>query len=251
MGCFVAGSIAAISAIMTPAVANAAAVSDNWFSITSLLLHDEAFDGAHDVELSGDLAFVPGKGGSIAIVNVADPKRPRIVASVPFSDVRGPNGLTVKVQTYSTSTGNSGIQLRCRYDAEADKLDGHQVDVDPPAPWRCGLICDSTRGAGVWVCPDVGKAKNLKPEHATKGWTWKHADDGDAWNDTRIICKGLNIKTIVNGVTISDYDGTGRLDDKFHRLRNLGVKGHIGLQIHGGAGTLLIRFKDIRIKPLK
>ncbi len=55
MGCFVAESIAAISAIMTPAAANPAAVSDNWFSITSLLLHDEAFDGADD-EFAGDLA---------------------------------------------------------------------------------------------------------------------------------------------------------------------------------------------------
>ena len=159
--------------------------------------------------------------------------------------------LSLKVQTVSTSTGNSGIQLRCRYDAEADKLDGPQVDIDAPNPWRCGLVYDSTRGVQAWVCPAIAKGEKLTPEHAAKGWTWKHADKGDAWNDMRIICKGLRIKTIVNGVTTADYDGTGRLDDEVHRLRNVGVKGHIAFQIHAGRTDLLVRFKDIRIAPLK
>jgi hypothetical protein len=50
-----------------------------WFSVASHLEHDEAFSGAHDVELSGNLAFVPGKGGTIAIVDVADPTKPELV----------------------------------------------------------------------------------------------------------------------------------------------------------------------------
>lgn len=40
------------------------------FTIVSKLVHDDAFSGAHDVELSGHLAFVPGKGGSNAIVDI-------------------------------------------------------------------------------------------------------------------------------------------------------------------------------------
>ncbi len=51
----------------------------------------------------------------------------------------------------------------------------------------------------------------------------------------------------MNGVTVADYDGAGRLDDEDHRSHNVGLKGHIGLQIHGGE-HMLIRFKDIEVR---
>ena len=56
-----------------------AAVSDNWFTVVSILKHEEALNRAHDVELSGNLAFVPGKGGAIAIIDIEDPKAPDIL----------------------------------------------------------------------------------------------------------------------------------------------------------------------------
>ncbi|MBC7350976.1 MAG: DUF1080 domain-containing protein [Thermogutta sp.] len=160
--------------------------------------------------------------------------------------------LRVKVQTYSTSTGNSGIQIRSRYDDATHYMDGPQVDINPPGPWRCGFIYDETRGAQVWLWPDVGRPANAKPELAPAGWKWYHADFPeirDAWNDIRVVCQGLRIQTWVNGVPVADYDGTGRLDDEFHRKRNVGIRGHIALQIHPG-GTLLIRFKDIVVRPV-
>jgi hypothetical protein len=157
--------------------------------------------------------------------------------------------LRVKVQTYAATTGNSGIQVRSRYDDDAGWLDGPQVDIHPPGPWRTGFIYDETRGAQVWLWPDVGRPANAKPEHAVPGSKWFHADDRDVWNDVTIRCRGLRIQTAVNGVTIADYDGSGRLDDPSHRSRNVGVKGHIGLQIHPG-GQLLIRFKDLELQPL-
>lgn len=46
------------------------------FSVEAVLRHDEALRGAHDVELAGDLAFVPGKGGSLAIIDVRNAKKP-------------------------------------------------------------------------------------------------------------------------------------------------------------------------------
>lgn len=53
------------------------------------VLHDErALNRAHDVELQGNFAFVAGKGGSLAIVNIADPRRPEIV-----SFLHDPDGL--------------------------------------------------------------------------------------------------------------------------------------------------------------
>ncbi len=158
--------------------------------------------------------------------------------------------LRMKIQTYATSTGNSGIQVRSRYDDETGWLDGPQVDINPPGPWRCGFVYDETRGAQVWLWPDVGKPANAKPEHAPEGWKWFQADEGDVWNDVHILCKGTRIMTVINGVQVADYNGTGRLDDQAHRGRNVGMKGHIGLQIHPGK-DLLVRFTDIEVRELE
>ncbi len=153
--------------------------------------------------------------------------------------------LRLKIQTYGTTTGNSGVQVRSRYDDQAHWLDGPQIDINPPGPWRNGFIYDETREAQVWLWPDVGPPANAKPEHAPKGWKWQDA----AWNDVLIICRGTKIRSIINGVTIANYDGRGRLDDDAHRRHNVGLQGHIGLQIHPG-DELLIRFKDIEIREM-
>ena len=158
--------------------------------------------------------------------------------------------LKMKIQTYGTTTANSGIQVRSRYDDEARYLDGPQVDINPPGPWRNGFIYDETRGAQIWLWPNVGKPANAKPSHAPKGWKWFHSDNKEAWNDVFIVCQGRKIKSVMNGVTIADYDGAGRLDDEAHRKHNVGMKGQIGLQIHPG-DELLIRFKDIMVRELK
>ncbi len=49
------------------------------FSVAALLFDDRALDRPHDVELQGNLAFVPGKGGSIAVIDVADPTKPKVL----------------------------------------------------------------------------------------------------------------------------------------------------------------------------
>ena len=47
------------------------------------LLHDDrALNRAHDVELHGDLAYVAGKGGSLAIIDVSDPEGPVLLSSM-------------------------------------------------------------------------------------------------------------------------------------------------------------------------
>ena len=157
--------------------------------------------------------------------------------------------LQLKIQTYGTSTGNSGVQVRSRYDDAAGRLDGPQVDIHPPGPWRSGFIYDETREARIWLWPDVGSPANAKPSHAPKGWKWFHADKQDVWNDVYIRCLGTRITSIINGMIIADYDGAGRLDDEAHRKHNVGMNGQIGLQIHPG-GVLLIRFKDILVRRL-
>lgn len=155
--------------------------------------------------------------------------------------------LRMKVQTLGG--GNTGVQIRSRYDQEKGWLDGPQVDIHPPGPWRNGFIYDETREAKQWISPIVGPASMAKPAHASKGWKWKKADEGDGWNEVHIICKGTRIQAIMNGVKLTDYDGSGYLDDANHRKHGVGMTGHIALQIHRNNAPR-VRFKDIQLKQL-
>ena len=159
--------------------------------------------------------------------------------------------LRLKFQAYSTSSGNSGLQFRSRFDSSDGNgwLNGPQVDIHPPKSmsWRTGLIYDETKGEQRWIFPSL-KDWNISNEYAPKEYIMKYAEDG--WNELTLICKGMKIKTIVNGIVRTDWDASGVLDNETHRKHNVGRKGHFALQLHSG-DELLIRYKDIEIREIK
>ena len=52
------------------------------FRLVGVLHDDQALNRPHDVELQGNLAFVPGKGGSLATIDISDPTDPKVVSAV-------------------------------------------------------------------------------------------------------------------------------------------------------------------------
>jgi hypothetical protein len=84
----------------------------------------------------------------------------------------------------------------------------------------------------------------------SKNWTWKFSDEGDGWNDLRIVCRGTNIRTWLNGNPVADFNGDGLLNDENHRARNVGMKGHIALQLHI-KDDLYIQYKAIFVRVLR
>lgn len=157
--------------------------------------------------------------------------------------------LRLEVRSFRSSPGNSGVQLRSRYDREAQWLDGPQADIHPPAPWRTGLIYDETRGWKRWIHPMLPDWK-IGSEHAPARWEWRHADEGSGWNEIRILCAGTRIRTTVNGHVITDRDFAGILDDELHRARRVGLRGHVALQLHT-RDDLYIQFRDIAVRELR
>ena len=157
--------------------------------------------------------------------------------------------LRLRFQTERGIQGNSGIQIRSRYDDAVGYLDGPQLDINPPAPWRSGMIWDETRGSQRWLFPKVPQGKWVDESMAPKGFKFVYADQGSGWNDLRIVAKGLKIQAWLNEIQVTDYDGTGELDDAVHQQHNVGRKGVIALQIHIH-DELKIRFKDLSIKDL-
>jgi len=167
--------------------------------------------------------------------------------------------LRVKFQPSKKNLGNGGIQIRSRYDNKAKIdvkgksargwLDGPQVDIHPKGPWRTGLIYDETRGHQRWINPSLKNWVIDSATYAPEKFVQYYSGEGPGWNDMTIICKGTRIKTVVNNVVISDYDGSGVLDDEAHQKYNVGKSGHILLQIHKNDQTI-IRYKDIEIREL-
>ena len=157
--------------------------------------------------------------------------------------------LRLRFQAYRGNPGNSGVQIRSRYDDQAGWLDGPQVDINPPGPWRTGMIWDETRGVKHWLYPDVPKGKWVDPSMAPPEMVFYYSDEGSGWNELEIKAVGTKITAHLNGVKVMEYDGTGVLDDDVHKMRNVGLLGHIALQIHTG-DLLRIRYRDIYIKDL-
>jgi hypothetical protein len=159
--------------------------------------------------------------------------------------------LQLQVKAYKDSPGNSGVQIRSRYDESPDApnggwLDGPQVDIHPPTPFRTGLIYDETRGEQRWIYPSL-ESWRIDSSYAAPKWSFKYAEDG--WNELTIICQGTHIKTILNGDIITDWDGKGVLDNQAHKDRNVDKSGHIAFQLHA-RDALKIQFKNIKIRNL-
>ena len=146
--------------------------------------------------------------------------------------------LRLRVQVERGVTGNSGIQIRSRYNPETGWMEGPQIDISPPQPELTGKLWNEGPGPHRWLSNEP-----------IKGLKFFYSDDGNGWNDMEITAKGTRIKSVLNGVTVVDYDGSGVLDDELHKKHKVDMKGVIGLQLHS-YHELKLRFKDIRIKPL-
>jgi hypothetical protein len=161
--------------------------------------------------------------------------------------------LKVQFQAFRESPGNSGIQVRSRFDGSPDAIsggwmDGPQVDIHPPDPWRTGLIYDETREERRWIHPSLPDW-NIDRAQGPEKVVFFFAEQEPGWNDLRIICDGLRIQTYLNGLRVADFDGSGILDSESHLRRRVGLSGHIALQLHS-RDELKIRFRDLRLRPL-
>ena len=140
--------------------------------------------------------------------------------------------------------GNSGLQLRSKLDLPNNKMQGPQIDIHPPQPFRTGLIYDETDGVKHWIFP---KTETWKLESYPTPKNWILHTDGTTWNEIYVQCNGTRIITKINNVLIADFDGKGVLDDTLHKKQDVGLKGKIAFQLHK-KHDINIQFKDIYLK---
>ncbi|MDA8977198.1 DUF1080 domain-containing protein [Akkermansiaceae bacterium] len=134
---------------------------------------------------------------------------------------------------------NSGCQIRSLLknvdkDKFGGRLYGPQVESEASGEKgaEAGYIYGEATGRG-WLTP-----KDQLVPH-------KNFKDGE-WNHFRIVAKGANIKTWINGELISDLS-----DEEIYKTH---PKGHFGFQVHGigkNQGPFTAAWKNIKIKELK
>lgn len=126
----------------------------------------------------------------------------------------------LSLQFKQEAEGNSGVFIRSSI--EGTKITGWQAEVAPPGKHTGGIYESYGRG---WL---------IKPDPVLD----KHLKMGD-WNTMRIVAKGDDVTTYLNGVKMIHINDT-----------KIGAAtGSIALQIHDGGG-IKVRWKDIKIKPL-
>ena len=118
------------------------------------------------------------------------------------------------------SNGNSGVFFRSTLDGII--INGWQVEICPPGHDTGGIY--ESYGRGWLIKPDPIKDKSLKY--------------GD-WNSMKIMVKGDNVKTWLNGVEMIHIK-----DQKIGK-----GKGSIALQIHAG-DDVKVRWRNIKLEKL-
>ena len=198
-----------------------------------------------NVPADDSLSFWSVEDGAIVANSLGHPKHDYVwlLSDKEYSDFT----LRLQFQMYREYAGNSGVQIRSRYDDAEGWLNGPQVDINPPGPWRTGLSWDETRGNQWWLFPTVPKDSWPDSTYATPGMVSYYSDQGCGWNDLEITAVGTRLYSELNGVQIMNYDGAGVLDDSTHQARRVGMVGHIALQIHTGDQTY-VKFKNIMVR---
>ncbi len=135
---------------------------------------------------------------------------------------------------------NSGCQIRSKVKDQTDKKKGRvygpQVEIEASAG-QAGWIYGEATGLG-WL----SEAPKSKDAAVNAHSFMKNGE----WNHYRIVAKGNNIQTWINGNKVADLT-----HDEVYKTH---PSGFIGLQVHGikkGTGPFEVSWKDLKIKELK
>ena len=125
------------------------------------------------------------------------------------------------LEFFQVSNGNSGVFFHSSI--EGTKIAGWQAEVAPLNGHTGGIY--ESYGRGWLIQPEPELKKNLKV---------------GAWNKMKVVVKGNNVTTWLNGQQMITFD-----DEKIGF-----VTGQIALQIHDGGGVK-VKWREIQIKELK
>lgn len=139
---------------------------------------------------------------------------------------------------------NSGVQLRSKQ-KEEDTGKGKNEKKGRVYGPQCEI--EASPGQAGWIYGEATEFKWLSeaPKLEDPAKNQHSLMKNGEWNKFRVVAKGNNIKTWINGQPVADLTHDG--------IYEMCPKGFIGLQVHGikaGTGPYEVAWRDIRIKPL-
>jgi len=215
------------------------------------------FDGKTLNGWYGDPMFWRVENGTI----VGESTPEKVVSSNTFLIWKGGTmkDFELKIEgRFTSSSGNSGIQVRSRMDTEANSrsggkerpygMAGYQVDMVPQGGTGTALIYEEGgRGFLAQQGQITRRLRDAAGDMSAKlvGTLGENIADGikgaGEWNSYHIIARGNQIIAIVNdrmSAMVIDEDATGRA-----------LEGLLGLQMHVGQ-PFRVEFKNIYFKEL-
>ncbi len=142
--------------------------------------------------------------------------------------------LRLKFVAYADAVGNCGIQFRDTW--VPDNFPRHGFDLASNVPESTGFIWDFQEQWLPYAMEGGYKAENFTGYHP-EGWTYKWSTDPDPWNVFEVSVVGKQVKSVLNGKTIIDWDGAEKILSE----------GHIAIEVHRQQ-AFRFRFKDIELK---
>lgn len=129
---------------------------------------------------------------------------------------------------------NSGVQIRSnsKGGTKDGRVNGPQVEIESTGAKGAESGYIYGEACGGWMTP---KDKLIPHKHFKNG----------EWNSYRIVAKGANIKTWVNGNAVSDL-----IDEEKFKSH---PKGFFGFQVHSikkGKGPYSVEWRNLRVKSL-
>ena len=146
---------------------------------------------------------------------------------VAYYDVRTFGDFVLRVEWRVSAKGNSGVFLRAPQQDNEPWNGGYEVQISNEQPPRDDSHCTGSLYGYVAVDP--------RPDETP----------GD-WRSYEITCKGTQIRVVVDGTTVIDYNQESDPETKDKPL-----KGFIGIQdSHAGEPNTWVEYRSIAIKPL-
>lgn len=118
-----------------------------------------------------------------------------------------------------------------------------------------GIYGDDKKLLGLTAKPNDAP---VPPAYSVSPGNWVKAWKVNDWNTAkvRVVGNPPRITTWINGVKVSEFDGTTFKHDRYDKEKVkglLGPKGSIAVQVHGGKGWpkgAKCRWRNIKLKPL-
>ena len=145
--------------------------------------------------------------------------------------------LRLEFVAYQDAVGNCGIQFRDEW-ADDQWYGRHGFDLASNVPHSTGFIWDFEEG---WL-PPIGLEFNSESflEHLPEDeWTYKWSTDEDPWNTMEVSVIGDQVRSVLNGVEIIDWDGGDFIQPT----------GHIAIEVHNGQ-VFRFKFRNIELADL-